>query len=120
MVAAQRVHDQRLLADVARNDVDKDVRQAAASMAVPAAVPQALFSTREAESLPLTGVRRTIAERMQRSAQEAPHIYFEADIDAGSLEDLRQRGNARLSDNQPRISLTALLVRAVAWTLARS
>ncbi len=109
----------------------EDVRQAAASMAVPAAVPQALFSTREAESLPLTGIRRTIAERMQRSAQEAPHIYFEADIDAGSLEDLRQRGNARLSDNQPRsvsslvergqprISLTALLVRAVAWTLAR-
>jgi pyruvate dehydrogenase E2 component (dihydrolipoamide acetyltransferase) len=96
-----------------------DVRQAAASMAVPAAAPQALFSTREAESLPLTGIRRTIAERMQRSAQEAPHIYFEADIDAGSLEDLRQRGNARLSDNQPRISLTALLVRAVAWTLAR-
>ena len=70
--------------------------------------------------VPLSNIRRLIGERLQRSAQEAPHIYLEADIDASSLEDLRRRGNARLSETQPRISLTTILLRMAAWALGRN
>jgi pyruvate dehydrogenase E2 component (dihydrolipoamide acetyltransferase) len=81
--------------------------------------------------LPLSPTRRTIAERMQRSFQEAPHIYLETDVDASALEELHRRANARLAESasptmkeaeqplRPRVSITALLVRAAAWTLTR-
>jgi pyruvate dehydrogenase E2 component (dihydrolipoamide acetyltransferase) len=35
----------------------------------------------EAEVVPLTSIRRTIAERMQRSFQESPHIALTVDAD---------------------------------------
>lgn len=73
-----------------------------------------------AGAIPLTGIRRTIAERLQRSAQEAPHIYLEADIDVGRAEELRARVNATLGADAPRISLTAVIARVCAWALARN
>lgn len=71
------------------------------------------------KTIPLTGMRLTIATRMQASAQEVPHITFDADIDAGAAEGLRTRANALLSADQPRISLTAVIVKACAWALVR-
>jgi pyruvate dehydrogenase E2 component (dihydrolipoyllysine-residue acetyltransferase) len=69
--------------------------------------------------VPLAGMRLTIAERMQKSAQEAPHITFDADIDVGALEAMRARANELLMEDHPRISLTAILVKACAWSLKR-
>lgn len=91
--------------------------QAAPAGAAPAAPAGA--GQGQAKTIPMSPTRKLIAERTQRSAQEAPHIYFEADVDAGPLEELRKRGNSRLAEGQPRISLTALMVRAVAWALSR-
>lgn len=71
------------------------------------------------KTIPLTGIRATIATRMQKSAQEAPHITFDADIDATAAEGLRTRANALLTEGQPRISLTAIIVKACAWALER-
>jgi pyruvate dehydrogenase E2 component (dihydrolipoamide acetyltransferase) len=64
-------------------------------------------------------MRKTIAGRMQQSWQQAPHITFDADIDVTALEDLRRRANANLPQGQPRVSLTALIVKACAWALQR-
>ncbi|GAB4196151.1 MAG: dihydrolipoamide acetyltransferase family protein [Roseiflexaceae bacterium] len=70
-------------------------------------------------AIPLAGMRRTIATRLQRSAQEAPHIYLEADIDVGAAEDLRARANSQLPPGQPRVSLTAIIARCCGWALQR-
>ncbi len=67
--------------------------------------------------VPLTGMRKTIAQRMQQSWQQAPHITFDADIDVTALEALRQRANETLPEGHPRVSLTALIAKACAWAL---
>jgi len=69
--------------------------------------------------LPLAGMRRTIATRLQKSFQEAPHVFFEAQIDVTAAEALRAKLNGRLPKGATRVSLTVLIARACAWALKR-
>ncbi|HZW04780.1 MAG TPA: dihydrolipoamide acetyltransferase family protein [Anaerolineaceae bacterium] len=96
-----------------------DVEQAAVQIEPQAAAPVEAPAAGGEQVVALNSVRRLIAERMQRSSQEAPHVYFDAEIDATRLEGLRQRINARLGAEQPAVSLTALLVKAISWALGR-
>ncbi|MEA3310457.1 MAG: dihydrolipoamide acetyltransferase family protein [Chloroflexota bacterium] len=68
-----------------------------------------------AEVIPLQGIRRTSAQRLTASYQEIPHVYFTMRVDMGEFEKTRAALNAR----DPRVSITALLVKAVAWALKR-
>ncbi len=69
---------------------------------------------------PLTNIRRTIAERMTASVREAPQFTVSLDADMtralAVVEDLRG-GDA--AGNQPRVTLTALLIKACAWALCQ-
>ena len=69
----------------------------------------------ETELLTVSPMRAAIARRMQASKQEIPHFYLSAEIrmDAAldEVESLNDAGDA------PRVSLSALLVRACALTL---
>src|SRR3990172_4875665 len=68
----------------------------------------------------LAGIRKAIAERMTRSAQTAPHITFDADVDMSAAEAWRAKVNAaRKAKGQSSISLTALTVKVCAWALTR-
>ncbi len=69
--------------------------------------------------LPLQGMRRTIATRLQKSFQEAPHVFFEAQIDVTAAEALRAKVNGRLPKDAARVSLTVVIARACAWALKR-
>jgi len=62
----------------------------------------------------LEGMRRTIAQRMQASWQQIPHIMFTIDIEMTQAEAMRQRFNVRLGGG---ISMTAVLVKACAAAL---
>jgi pyruvate dehydrogenase E2 component (dihydrolipoamide acetyltransferase) len=78
-------------------------------------------ATREiqtAEIVPLAGIRKTIAERMQSSFQEAPHIALSVEVDVTHLEEVRQRMNEiAVQRDEQRVSITALLVKIVSWAL---
>jgi pyruvate dehydrogenase E2 component (dihydrolipoamide acetyltransferase) len=77
--------------------------------------------TREAEIVPLTSIRRTIAERMQQSFQESPHIALTVEVDMTEAENARKRFNSRAEKlEHPRITVTALLLKVVAWALVRN
>lgn len=81
-------------------------------------------SFREGESdvqiTPFTGMRRTIAERMTHSAQTAPHITLTVEADMTAAQALRAELNARAAQlDEPRLSVTAILVKACAWALMR-
>lgn len=90
----------------------------AAGQAAPAAAPPVrVTSDGEPVVVPLEGMRRTIAERMQASAQEAPHITLTLDIDMAKAIAFREYANERVPEGEPRISMTAVIVKAVAWTL---
>jgi pyruvate dehydrogenase E2 component (dihydrolipoamide acetyltransferase) len=69
--------------------------------------------------VPLSSVRRTIGERMAASVREAPQFTVSLDVQVDRalsiLEDLKAPANAA---DGPRVTLTALLVKACAWALA--
>jgi pyruvate dehydrogenase E2 component (dihydrolipoamide acetyltransferase) len=101
-----------------------DVVQFAAIKSSARAVPDksasATFDEMEAEIVSMTSIRRTIAERLQHSHQEAPHIYLDVNVDVTALEALRQRANKTPQANSVKISLTALIIRIAAWALGRN
>jgi pyruvate dehydrogenase E2 component (dihydrolipoamide acetyltransferase) len=58
---------------------------------------------------------------MQQSFQELPHIALTVDIDATELESLRKRFNIQAEKlGQHRVTLTALMIKVVAWALTRN
>jgi pyruvate dehydrogenase E2 component (dihydrolipoamide acetyltransferase) len=64
-------------------------------------------------------MRQTIAQRMSRSTREAPQFNVSVDVDMtralAVVEDWRTSGG----EDQPKVTLTALLVKACAWALRR-
>jgi pyruvate dehydrogenase E2 component (dihydrolipoamide acetyltransferase) len=67
----------------------------------------------------MVGIRKTIAERMQSSFQEAPHIALTVEVDVTQLEAVRQRMNEIAArQGEQKVSVTALLVKIVAWALS--
>ena len=80
--------------------------------------PQASVG-RAGQVVPLVGMRRTIAERMQASAQQAPHIALTVEADVHVLEEVRRGMNAAVEEPQSKVSLTALLVLLTGRTLER-
>jgi pyruvate dehydrogenase E2 component (dihydrolipoamide acetyltransferase) len=86
----------------------------------PTAIPTPSFSvTGEPVLVPLEGMRKTIADRMQASAQEAPHITFTLDVDMSRAIAFRKSANERLQQDQTKVSMTALIVKLLAWALRR-
>jgi pyruvate dehydrogenase E2 component (dihydrolipoamide acetyltransferase) len=91
----------------------------AAASAVPAAKKE--IGGREAEIVPLTNIRRTIAQRMQQSFQESPHISLTVEVDMTEAENARKRFNRQAEKlGQTRITVTALMIKVVAWALVRN
>lgn len=83
--------------------------------------PASIAHEREADVVPLTSIRRTIAERMQHSFQESPHIALGVDVDMTEAEKARKRFNTQAERlGQPRVTLTALIIKTVAWALRRN
>ncbi len=92
-----------------------------AAKPVPAGSPTAQVNGREAEIVPLTSIRRTIAERMQKSFQESPHIALTVEVDMKEAENVRKRFNMQAEKlGQPKITVTALMIKVVAWALVRN
>jgi pyruvate dehydrogenase E2 component (dihydrolipoamide acetyltransferase) len=70
------------------------------------------------ERIPFNNMRRIIARNLQKSMQDAPHIYFQRDIDIGAANELIAYANETAADGV-KITLTAVLIKAVAWALRR-
>jgi pyruvate dehydrogenase E2 component (dihydrolipoamide acetyltransferase) len=70
------------------------------------------------ETVPLRGIRRTIAERMTHSYQTIPHIFVSLRVDMSKLETERARLSEEAEANEhPSISVTAILVKVTAEVL---
>jgi pyruvate dehydrogenase E2 component (dihydrolipoamide acetyltransferase) len=87
----------------------------------PAAAASVKVGTRAAQVVPLTGIRQTIAERMTASFHDIPHISLTVEADATRLESA-QKSLSKLAekDGTGKITVTALLVKIVAWALERN
>ncbi|MEW5957154.1 MAG: 2-oxo acid dehydrogenase subunit E2 [Chloroflexota bacterium] len=97
-----------------------DVRRAAELRPAPAPVvsPEPSIMPTVRRLIPLSGIRRAIAERLTSSVREAPQFIVSMDIEMRRalevLEDLRAAAPAGV-----RVTLTTVLVKACAWALAR-
>lgn len=78
----------------------------------PAPEPQDLV-----EEMPVIGLRRRIAERMQDTKRRIPHFSYIEEVDVTALEDLRKALNDRYGASRPRLTLLPFLVRALALAL---
>jgi pyruvate dehydrogenase E2 component (dihydrolipoamide acetyltransferase) len=90
-----------------------------ASAAEARAKPTTIPGT-QGDVIPLQGMRRTIAERMTTSYRTAPHITLTARVDMTGFEEARAHLNTRAqAAGQAHVSVTALIVKALAWALKR-
>jgi pyruvate dehydrogenase E2 component (dihydrolipoamide acetyltransferase) len=69
------------------------------------------------EIIAIEGMRKTIAERLQASYQQAPHIFLTIEIDMGRALALRAALNPRQPAGREPVSLTALIIKACALAL---
>jgi pyruvate dehydrogenase E2 component (dihydrolipoamide acetyltransferase) len=70
-------------------------------------------------TLPLSGMRRIIAQRMSQSVREAPQFNLSVDVDMSRALAVVEDWRAAQAEGQPRMTLTALLVKTCAWALQR-
>lgn len=83
--------------------------------ALPAEIaPQAPGARRELTRLPLTGMRKAIADRMLKSKTTAAHTYAFFELDITKLVVARQTMLAREKELGGRVSLIALYAKALA------
>jgi pyruvate dehydrogenase E2 component (dihydrolipoamide acetyltransferase) len=96
--------------------VAKDVEGASASPA-PAAAPAAIASTPAGsgdQKIPLSGMRRVIAERLLASKTTIPHFYLNIEVDAGPLMKFRAEANAASeAAGGPKFTVNDFVLKAV-------
>ena len=92
---------------------------AAAPVAAAAAIPPIPAGPKD-RVIPLTGMRRVIAERLVTSKSTIPHFYLQLEVDAEPLLKLRAEINAASeAAGQGKITVNDLVLKAVAAALVR-
>jgi 2-oxoisovalerate dehydrogenase E2 component (dihydrolipoyl transacylase) len=93
-----------------------------AATAAPARAPQAPrapampgLGRDDVESIPIIGMRRKIAQRMQEAKRNIPHFTYVEEVDVTELEALRTRLNAK--KDRTRLTLLPFLMRAMVVAL---
>ncbi len=66
------------------------------------------------EDVPVIGLRRTIAERLQDTKRRVPHFSYVEEVDVTAVEELRATLNERYAGQQPKLTVLPFLIRAVA------
>jgi pyruvate dehydrogenase E2 component (dihydrolipoamide acetyltransferase) len=114
---------------IVQKDIEAALAAPAASPAAPAAggkkaapaaapLPQRIASGQK-ETIQLTKMRATIAQRLQQSKQNIPHFYESVDIDVEELSAIRVRMNKQLEAEGVRLSIGDFVAKAVAVALGR-
>lgn len=65
------------------------------------------------EEIPVIGLRRKIAQKMQQSKRHIPHFTYVEEIDVTELEALRAKLNERWGETRGRLTLLPFLARAM-------
>ncbi len=104
---------------VAADVPEKGAAPATRSSAAPA--PKIEVSASEADKrMPLSGMRRTIAERLLASKTQIPHFYLSLEIDAAPLANLRKDINAAAeAAGSPKVTVNDFVLLATARAAAQ-
>lgn len=73
----------------------------------------ALAERHEEEAIPVIGLRRKIAQKMQDAKRRIPHFSYVEEIDVTELEALRQKLNAKYAAARGKLTLLPFIARAL-------
>ena len=71
----------------------------------------------DSEQVPVIGLRRKIAQRMQDAKRRVAHFSYVEEIDVTAIEALRQQLNSRHGESRGKLTLLPFLVRAMVVAL---
>jgi len=74
-------------------------------------------SRTDEQQVPVIGLRRKIAEKMQESKRRIPHFAYVEEVDVTALEELREQLNKRWRSERGHLTLLPFLMRALVRTL---
>jgi pyruvate dehydrogenase E2 component (dihydrolipoamide acetyltransferase) len=113
------VAERKAGAKVTRADVEAHLSGVNQKPAQPEkSITEVVGQEAESELIPVTPIRRIIAQRMVQSITTTPHIYLDTEIDMTEAEHCRQRVGRSLRDKgEAAPSLTVLLIKAAAAAL---
>lgn len=69
------------------------------------------------ETVPVIGLRRKIAEKMQEAKRRIPHFAYVEEVDVTALEDVREQLNKRYRSERGHLTMLPFLMHAIARTL---
>lgn len=106
---------------VTHEDLDRWLQyagQGPAAVAVATSGGTPMFARREGvEDIPVVGLRRKIAQKMQQSKRNIPHFTYVEEIDVTELEALRMQLNQRWAESRGRLTMLPFLARAMVLAL---
>ena len=95
---------------------DLDVYLASRGQA-PASLGRGLRQRQGEEAIPVIGLRRKIAQKMQESKRRIPHFSYVEEIDVTELEALRAQLNAKFGETRGKLTVLPFIARAVVIAL---
>ncbi|MGN7742029.1 dihydrolipoamide acetyltransferase family protein [Pseudomonas sp. 22526] len=79
--------------------------------------PSGYAQRHDEEQIPVIGMRRKIAQRMQEATQRAAHFSYVEEIDVTAVEELRAHLNEKHGASRGKLTLLPFLVRALVVAL---
>lgn len=96
---------------------DLDAYAARGVQGAPSTAPGVYREVHTEQAIPLIGLRRKIAQKMQESKRRIPHFSYVEEIDVTELESLRTRLNEQWGKERGKLTVLPLLVRALVVAL---
>ena len=101
---------------ITQADLDAYVGRKAQGSSITAADPR--YAERHGEeAIPVIGLRRKIAQKMQESKRHIPHFTYVEEVDVTEVEALRARLNADHAAERGKLTLLPFLMRAMVQAL---
>ncbi|WP_297845965.1 dihydrolipoamide acetyltransferase family protein [Pseudomonas sp.] len=100
--------------NIRHEDLDAYIEQSQQSIAAPAA---AYVQRTDEQQIPVIGLRRKIAQRMQDATRRAAHFSYVEEVDVTALEELRVHLNHKWGASRGKLTLLPFLVRAMVVAL---
>jgi len=99
---------------VAKDVPEKGAQPATASPSVATSAPIKAEAAEGDEKIPLSNMRKTIADRLVASKQQNPHFYLSIEVDAGPLMRIRKELNAaNEAAGEPKLTVNDFVLLAI-------
>jgi 2-oxoisovalerate dehydrogenase E2 component (dihydrolipoyl transacylase) len=114
-IELQFVHGSGPAGRILHTDLDSYVARDV--QGVPSAVVGGYRENHTEQAIPIIGLRRKIAQKMQESKRRIPHFSYVEEIDVTELESLRTRLNEQFGKERGKLTVLPLLARALVVAL---